>query len=194
MIMSLRHTLLGLLESAPAHGYSLKTTYDKHFALARELKYGQVYATLSRLERDGLADLIAVESGEGPDRRNYAITPEGVTELEQWLYAPLPLAPQAPNELFTKVTLALLSGRPAAEILDTQRAIHLQRMRELTRIRRESDLPGQLAADFETTHLKADIEWIELAGQRLDRWKTNLETHAANGTTDAQKERQCSHS
>lgn len=173
--MSLRHTLLGLLEPAPAHGYSLKTAYDSHFGSARDVKYGQIYATLARLERDGLAHTVAFESGEGPDRRNYAITESGITELEEWLYQAEPVRPAAPSELFVKVTLALVSGRPAAEILDAQRAVYLTRMRELARLRRSADLPTQLAADFETAHLKADLEWIDVAGQRLDRWKTALE-------------------
>ncbi|HLS03168.1 MAG TPA: PadR family transcriptional regulator [Actinomycetales bacterium] len=173
--MSLRHTVLGLLESAPAHGYSLKNAYDAHFGATREIKYGQVYATLGRLERDGLASTVAIEPGEGPDRRNYAITQAGITELEQWLYEAEPVRPTAPSELFVKVTLALVSGRPAAQILDAQRAVYLERLRELANVRRGADLPTQLAADFETAHLKADLDWIETAGQRLERWKTALE-------------------
>lgn len=173
--MSLRHAMLGLLETAPAHGYSLKSAYDAHFGAAREIKYGQIYATLARLERDGLANTVAIESGEGPDRRNYAITAAGITELEQWLYEPDPVRPTAPSELFVKVTLALVSGRPAAQILDAQRAIYLDRLRELAQLRRGADLPTQLAADYETAHLKADLDWIETAGQRLDRWKNTLE-------------------
>ncbi len=173
--MSLRHTLLGLLEPRPAHGYSLKSAYDTHFGTARDIKYGQVYATLARLERDGLAHTVAIESGEGPDRRNYAITDQGITELEQWLFEAEPVRPTAPSELFVKVTLALVSGRPAADILDSQRAVYLERLRELAHLRRSADLPTQLAADFETAHLKADLAWIETAGQRLERWKKSLE-------------------
>lgn len=173
--MSLRHTVLGLLENAPSHGYSLKNAYDAHFGISREIKYGQIYATLARLERDGLAVTVAIEAGEGPDRRNYAITSAGITELEQWLFEPDPVRPAAPSELFVKVTLALVSGRPAAQILDSQQAVYLERLRELAHLRREADLPTLLAADYETAHLKADLEWIETAGQRLERWKKSVE-------------------
>ena len=41
--------------------------------------------------------------------------------------------PYLQNTLYTKVVLALLTGRAAAELLDTQRAEHLRLMRELTR-------------------------------------------------------------
>ena len=47
--MSVPHTLLGLLEEQPRHGYDLKRAYDARFGLDRPLKAGQVYATLGRL-------------------------------------------------------------------------------------------------------------------------------------------------
>ena len=51
--MSVPLTLLGLLERGPSHGYDLKRDYDAYFGLGKPLRYSQVYATLSRLARDG---------------------------------------------------------------------------------------------------------------------------------------------
>lgn len=53
--MSVPLTLLGLLEREPSHGYDLKRDYDTWFGRGKPLPYGQVYATLSRLARDGMA-------------------------------------------------------------------------------------------------------------------------------------------
>ena len=53
--MSVPLTLLGLLERGPSHGYDLKRDYDAYFGRGRPLRYSQVYATLSRLARDGKA-------------------------------------------------------------------------------------------------------------------------------------------
>ena len=50
----------------------------------------------------------------------------GVTDVEQWLATPEKPEPYLQSMLYTKVMLALLTGRPAAEILDTQRAEHLR--------------------------------------------------------------------
>ena len=73
-----------------------------------------------------------------------------------------------------KVVLALLSGRPAAEVLDTQRAAHVAAMRELTR-RKASGRPGDaLVADYALFHMEADLRWIELAGERLERLKKEI--------------------
>lgn len=167
-LMSFSHMVLGLLEPAPRHGFALKTEYDSRFGRSRPLAVGQVYATLARLKRDGLAELVGVESGEGPDRRVYAVTSRGVEELSSWLLTPEPPTAYQQSVLFAKTVLALLSGRPATDILDAQREVHLQRMREARRAAQEGDLISRLAADHEIAHLDADLRWMELAGQRLD--------------------------
>ena len=64
--------------------------------------------------------------------------------------------------------LALLTGRPAAELLDAQRARHLAAMRELTRRKRGGDLADQLICDHALFHLEADLRWLELTAARLD--------------------------
>ncbi len=165
--MSFGHALLGLLEERPRHGYELKRRFDESFPAARPLPFGQIYATLARLRRDGFVDVAAVESGAGPDRKLYVITPEGVGDLERWLDGPAPPAAQARSELFVKVIVALLSGRDPNKVLDTQRAAHLVRMREVTERRRTADLVGAMACDHELFHLEADVKWIEHAGKRL---------------------------
>ena len=165
--MTVPLTLLGLLEREPSHGYDLKRDYDAYFGRDKPLPYGQVYATLGRLARDGKIAIGDVEPGAGPDRKRYVITPEGVSEIETWLREPVAPEPHLQTVLFTKVVLALISGRPAAEYLDTQRAAHLQRMRELTETRRTGGTVEALLADHGLFHLEADLRWIDLTSARL---------------------------
>ena len=167
--MNVPHTILGLLESRPSHGYELKREYDARFGRDRSLTYGQVYATLSRLTRDGRVVVDGVESGGGPDRKRYVITEQGVTVLDNWLGEPEKPEPGLQSVLFTKVVLALLSGRPARRFLDAQQAEHRQRMRELTALRRSSPLSEALLADYALFHLEADLRWIDLTSARLDQ-------------------------
>jgi DNA-binding PadR family transcriptional regulator len=167
--MAVGYVLLGLLEDRPRHGYDLKRAYDERFARARPLKFGQVYATLARLLRDGRVSIEAVEPGEGPERKLYAITEAGVMDLERWLSEPEPPEPHLQSVLFTKIVLALLSGRSGGEVLDTQRTAHLTRMRELTRAKASGHLADALVADYALFHLEAELRWIELAAARLDR-------------------------
>ncbi|HEX3816547.1 MAG TPA: PadR family transcriptional regulator [Mycobacteriales bacterium] len=166
--MSIATTLLGLLESGPQHGYSLKKSYDSYFGQDRALDYGQVYSTLSRMLRAGLVEENGVEPGGGPSRKRYAITDAGVTDLEQWLGTPERPEPYLQNTLYAKVVLALLSGRPAHDVLDRQRTAHLRTMRDLTRRKRDGDLVDALICDHALFHLDADLRWLELTADRLE--------------------------
>ena len=65
--MSVPLTLLGLLEREPSHGYDLKRDYDAYFGRDKPLPFGQVYATLGRLARDGKVVAGESEPGAGPD-------------------------------------------------------------------------------------------------------------------------------
>jgi DNA-binding PadR family transcriptional regulator len=166
--MSVPLTLLGLLEREPSHGYDLKRDYDTYFGRGKPLPFGQVYATLARLARDGRVVIGEVEPGAGPDRKRYVITDRGATDVDTWLREPVEPEPHLQTVLFAKVVLALMLGRPAGHYLDTQRAAHLARMRELTGIRRGGGLVDALLADHGLFHLEADLRWIDLTAARLD--------------------------
>ena len=168
--MTVPLTLLGLLEREPSHGYDLKRDYDTYFGRGKPLPFGQVYATLGRLARDGKVLAAEVEPGAGPDRKRYVITEQGATEVETWLAEPAEPEPHLQTVLFVKVVLALMLGRPAERYLDAQRAAHLQRMRVLTELKRgggRSDIVDALLADHGLFHLEADLRWIDLTVARL---------------------------
>ncbi|MGV9315045.1 PadR family transcriptional regulator [Streptomyces sp. NPDC003691] len=167
--MSLGHTLLGLLESGPRHGYDLKRAFDDKFGHDKPLHYGQVYSTMSRLLKNGLVEVDGVEPGDGPERKRYAITEAGITDVDQWLTRPEAPEPYLQSTLYTKVVIALLTGRGAAELLDTQRSEHLRLMRILTDRKRRGDFADQLICDHALFHLEADLRWLELTAARLDR-------------------------
>lgn len=166
--MSVATTLLGLLQNHPAHGYELKREYDARFAGERPLAYGQVYATLARLLKNGLVEEAGTESGDGPDRKRYAITEDGVADVERWLSQAEQPAEYLQSNLYTKVVLALMTDRSAHQILDAQREAHLVKMRELTQRKRDGDLLDQLLCDHALFHLEADLRWLELTSARLD--------------------------
>ena len=165
--MSVPHTLLGLLEREPCHGYDLKRDYDAYFGRRRPLPYGQVYATLARLVRDGLVTPGEIESGDGPDRKRYTITDVGRGEFEMWLGEPTEVEPHLQTMIFTKVVLALMLGRSPEAYLDVQRTNHLERRRELTELKRTGTLMDALLADYGLFHVEADLRWIDIAEARL---------------------------
>lgn len=165
--MSTAHALLGLLEQGPAYGYTLKRDYDERFGREKPLAFGQVYASLARFEKHGWAQVLEVEAGDGPDRKRYRITPDGVGVVDDWVYQPQPSGLFATSSLCARVSVALLSGRDAGRVLNEQREQHLTRMRELTRARQGVEAEADLAMSYELTHLDADLRWIEEAGARV---------------------------
>jgi DNA-binding PadR family transcriptional regulator len=166
--MTVPMALLGLLKRQPSHGYDLKRDYDAYFGRGKPLPFGQVYSTLARLARDGKVSAGEPEPGAGPERKRYVITEQGVTEVDAWLAETVEPEPHLQTVLFAKVVLALMTGRPAEAYLDAQRAAHLQRMRELTEIKRTGGVVDALLADHALFHLEADLRWIELTSARLD--------------------------
>ncbi|HEY6495000.1 MAG TPA: PadR family transcriptional regulator [Trebonia sp.] len=165
--MSVPLTLLGLLDREPSHGYDLKRDYDTFFGRGKQLPFGQVYATLGRLARDGKVTAGDAEPGDGPDRKRYVITDTGRDDVEAWLVEPVEPEPHLQTVLFAKVTLALMLGRSAEQYLDTQRAAHLRRMQQLTELKRTGPLVDMLLADHALFHLEADLRWIDLTSARL---------------------------
>jgi len=159
-------TLLGLLEREPSHGYELKRAYDTFFGRDKPLPFGQVYATLGRLARDGKVSGEA-EPGDGPDRKRYEITELGARQFDLWLVTPIEPEPHLQTVLFAKVVLALMLGRPAEPYLDRQRTAHLRRMHELTELKVTGSLMDALLADHGLFHLEADLRWIDVTSARL---------------------------
>jgi DNA-binding PadR family transcriptional regulator len=166
--MSVPLTLLGLLEREPSHGYDLKRAYDTFFGRGKQLPFGQVYATLGRLARDGKVTAGDAEPGDGPDRKRYAITDTGRHDVDAWLADPVEPEPHLQTVLFAKVTLALMLGKPAAAYLDAQRGAHIRRMQQLTELKRTGSLVDVLLADHALFHLEADLRWIDLTSMRLN--------------------------
>ena len=172
--MSTSVALLGLLSRGPRHGYDLKREHDERFPAGRPLAFGQVYATLGRLLRDGLVEVSEQQRGEGPERTVYALTDQGREELASWVSQPEAPAPHVSNVLYTKVLLAILADGDANAYLDAQRTAHLTRMRELTEQRRSGSLPEALAADYALFHLEADLRWLDVTSNRLSTLRNEV--------------------
>lgn len=169
-------SLLGLLETGPRHGYDLKRVYDERIATEKPLAYGQVYSSLARLMKSGLIMTDGSEPGAGPDRKRYAITANGVADVTKWLSEPERPERYLTNTLYSKVIIALLSGRSAFDVLDVQRASHMAAMRSLTRRKQEGDLADALICDHALFHLEADLRWLELTASRIDALAEGLST------------------
>ena len=105
----MRYAFLALLAKTPAHGYELKHAFEEAFGDAwPELNFGQIYTTLSRLERDGLVKGTQADDSDRRNKRIYELTPEGHNALQAWV-EDATASPQLKNEFFMKLILAQLA-------------------------------------------------------------------------------------
>jgi len=172
--LTVRHAVLGLLAQRPRHGYELRAAFEAVAGGSEnwELKPAQVYTTLARMEKSGLVTEQAVEQDGGPEKRIYAITPEGVEELQAW-FAKGTLPEHHRDEFYLKLMLALISGAA-----NPYRLIHVQRnylyreLHAITSQRTRADAGHELAKilllDKAAMHLEADLRWLDMTEARLD--------------------------
>ena len=117
------------------YGYQLRTEFDRATGSTWPLNVGQVYSTLSRLERDGLVE---GQGDDGEGRTRYAITAAGSAELRGWFDRPVEHANRPRDELAIKLALAVtVPGIDVTQVVQSQRKSTLRRLQELTRLKAE---------------------------------------------------------
>lgn len=161
--------MLALLAKEPAHGYELRHRLARALGrLGEVLNPGQVYVTLSRLERAGLVRGVQVEQSAAPDKKVYEATAAGREHVTAWLVdAAWPKI--APAEFHLKLVAAAATGLadPVA-LIDAQRRELLRRLRDVQRLAEEEpdDADGMLLLEGTVLRLQADVRWLEACERR----------------------------
>lgn len=173
--MSIRHSLLALLADHDAYGYQLRSRFETLTGSVWPLNIGQVYTTLSRLERDGLVH----GTGTGDDgRAMYQLTAAGRAELSEWWTSPVSRTERPRDELAIKIALAVTTaGVDAGAILQTQRLDTMRSMQDLTRLKRhavQDDLPWRLVLESMIFAAEAEIRWLDHCESALIRHVTKV--------------------
>ena len=168
----MKEALLALLANAPAHGYELKLALESTFGDAwPPTNIGQIYTTLGRLERDGFVTGDVVSQNGRPDKKIYAITEAGQTELLRWLNDH-EQSPRLRDDLFMRLILArsIVSESEAQAIITRQRSAFLRTIREYEQLLLEQSpsSPGAtLLIEAALLHLEADLRWLDLCESAL---------------------------
>jgi DNA-binding PadR family transcriptional regulator len=167
--VSVRHGLLALLAEGPSYGYQLRARLEARTGGTWPLNIGQVYTTLSRLERDGL-----VGSVETDGQSTYEITEAGRATVADWFASPVPRSAPARDELAIKLALAV--GSPMADVravVQVQRAATMRAMQELTRLKARADADADLAwtlvLDALVFQAEAEVRWLDHCEARVAR-------------------------
>ncbi len=169
--------VLAVLLDTPRHGYEVKRVHDEWFPSARPLAYGQVYATLARLQKDGLVEVVEMRVQSGPERTVYALTRRGRERVECWLDEIVIDAAPNPGELVRKTVVALRTASDPRPMLARQRTTYLRRMHDLRRAP-DGDGLADLALDHALEHLDADVRWLDRAMERVGSGVTSTKGRA----------------
>jgi DNA-binding PadR family transcriptional regulator len=179
--LSVPHGLLALLHEGPRYGYQLRTDFEARTGGTWPLNVGQVYTTLSRLERDGLVE----PGGEDAEGRTvYRITDAGSQAVQEWFTTPVAADARPRDELAIKLALAVtVPGVDVHAVVDAQRVEVLRFLRDLVRAKRHPAAgPCATAAALvlESLVLKAEAEarWLDHVEQVLSSSRTS-----ANGSS-----------
>lgn len=172
--MSVRQSLLAILDQGPCYGYQLRSEFDRRTGSTWPLNVGQIYNTLERLERDGL-----VERGDADEKGHvyWQITDAGSAEVASWLSSPVVRSGATRDELAIKLAVAAtLPGVDVAAVIQTQRRASLEQMQSLQRAQytgADPHGPQQLAwslvVDSMIFAAEAEVRWLDHTEQRLTR-------------------------
>lgn len=169
----LRYVVLGLLGAEPRYGYELKAVFEAFLGGTWPLNIGQVYTTLTRLERDGLVVAEVVPQDQTPDRKVYALTDTGRAELDGWLAAVEVGPVRLRDEFFLRIAVRSLTDPiGASELIHAQRAAHLETLADLVEAQEDPGLHPSTTLLLEGAMLRveADLRWLEVAESRLKMW------------------------
>ena len=174
--MSIRYGLLALLQRGPMYGYQLRVAFEETTGGTWPLNIGQVYTTLSRLERDGLAEpLPASDTGQRP----YSITDAGRADLLSWFTTPVQRGERPRDELAIKLALAVtVPGVDVGTVIQQQRTATMGALQDYTRLKRAgraadpqdaSDMAWSLVLDSLVFAAEAEVRWLDHCEARLRR-------------------------
>ncbi|MFD5156532.1 PadR family transcriptional regulator [Streptomyces hawaiiensis] len=151
--MSIRHGLLALLAAGPRYGSRLRTDFEARTGGTWPLNIGQVYTTLSRLER---------------------------AELRAWYDRPVERAGPPRDELAIKLVMALgADGVDVREVVEAQRrhvarALHDHVRQRAEALARAPEHPGEMARLLVLEQLvfqdEAEVRWLNHGEARLLRF------------------------
>lgn len=177
--MSVRQSLLAILDQGPCYGYQLRAEFDRRTGSTWPLNVGQIYNTLERLERD---DLVAKGDVDEHGHVYYRITDAGHAEAQQWLDSPVARQSGTRDELPIKLALAAtLPGVDVGAIVQRQRKASLAALQELRRAtftagagRGDGEADGeelawQLVADSLIFRAEAEVRWLDHVEAKLRR-------------------------
>lgn len=126
--MALKHAILSCLSrGVPLSGYKLNTVFSDQNERVWNASPSQVYSELTKMEAAGL-----IQVAEQTSRKTmYRITESGTEELRHWLKLSEPDHTIRDDSLLRLMTLWVLDGDDATQLIDAEIAFQQRRRNQL---------------------------------------------------------------
>ncbi|MBB4914880.1 PadR family transcriptional regulator [Streptosporangium saharense] len=169
----MQDAVLAMLAKEPSHGYHLRARLRQSLGpLGESMNPGQIYVTLTRLEKAGL---VVCERADGlperPERKVYALTPAGQQRVAAWLAeVGWPKPDLAEFHLKLAAAAAARLADPV-ELVAAQRRELLRRLREVQQAmlaEPEGSGAGPLLEGV-VLRLRADLRWLDACERAWSR-------------------------
>ncbi|MFI6789303.1 PadR family transcriptional regulator [Nonomuraea sp. NPDC050383] len=160
----MQDAVLAMLAKEPSHGYDLRARLRRSLGpLGESMNPGQIYVTLTRLEKAGL---VVCERAEGlperPERKVYALTPAGQQRVAAWLAEVGWPKPDLAEFHLKLVTASAARLADPVELVAAQRRELLRHLREAQRaaLAEPAGSAAGLLLEGVVLRLQADLRWL----------------------------------
>lgn len=164
-----RFALLGLLNVMPLSGYDIKKWTDNSLQFFWSENYGHIYPLLKDLEKEKLVTKQKVESGKGPSKNVFTITPKGTEVFLEWLKSS-----ENPQKYRIEILLKLFfSNHLTKDEMIEKLENHITQQQDLQKQYKEVEkhfehipnnrlrLSSEITLDYGFYHVKMNISWAK---------------------------------
>jgi DNA-binding PadR family transcriptional regulator len=160
-----QEAVLAMLAKEPSHGYQLRARLQQALGPAGDaMNAGQIYVTLTRLEKAGL---VTCERQAGlpdrPDRKIYALTAAGQQRVSTWIADVSWPGPGLAEFHLKLIAAAVARLADPLTLIDRQRRELLRGLRDAQRAAMTEPGSSDAALLLEgiVLRLQADLRWLE---------------------------------
>lgn len=175
--MSIQYAILGLLSWKPSTGYKLKKIFEESSSMYWSGNNNQIYKALLQLQDEGFVTNEIKHQEHSPSKKIYTITPEGASELKDWVVSP-PCAPEFKKPFLIQLAWSdLLKDKELYELLTKyENEIQLQLLIQQEKLRRGIEAPNRTSREIFLWEMisenllssyQNELEWVQKVLQKL---------------------------
>jgi DNA-binding PadR family transcriptional regulator len=171
--LSTEFALLGFLRRQPMYGYEIHQQLSEAtgLGLVWRLKQSQLYALLTKLEREGFVTTTIEYQEARPPRKMFELTQAGRNAFEDWVQQPVAQGRKLRLDFLAKLYFARLEGpEVAGRLIERQRLAcrnWLREQEEETEALRYSQPYDWLVHKFRLGQIEATLAWLDTCEETL---------------------------